>query len=189
MKKLSLVLVLVLGGLWSLAAQRTVTGTVTDAQGDPLIGATVLVKGTTSGTVTGIDGGFSISAPADGGVLVFSYTGFASQEVPIGTQSTINVSLEESASQLNEVVVIGYGEQSRARVTSNISSVGTEAFDAVPATTVEGALSGRMAGVHINGNSGALGAQNAIRVRGVGSINADVQPLFVVDGLILNDDA
>lgn len=187
MKKLSLVLTLVLFSAMSLLAQRTISGKVVDSDNELLIGATVLVKGTSVGTVTGVDGSYSINVPEGSTILIFSYTGFITQEVTIGTSNVIDVTMATDVAQLSEVVVTGYGSQSRARVTSSIASVDSKAFDNVSVQGFEGALQGRLPGVTITGNSGTLGSQQAIRVRGVGSINASNQPLFVVDGLILND--
>lgn len=187
MKRLSLVLAMIMASALSIWAQRTVTGKVVDDSNSPLIGATVLAKGTSSGTVTDIDGNYSLNVPENANVLVFSYTGFETQEITIGASNVVDVTLKLDVAQLSEVVVTGYGSQSRARVTSSIASVDSKAFENVSVQSFEGALQGRLPGVTITGNSGTLGAQQAIRVRGVGSINASNQPLFVVDGLILND--
>jgi TonB-linked SusC/RagA family outer membrane protein len=188
MKKLSLVLMLVLTSVGFLLAQRTITGQVLDTEGQALIGATVLVKGTSIGTVTDIDGQYTINVPSGSNTLVFSYTGYAAEEVEIGVSDVINVTLEQTTAELMEVVVTGYGEQSRRRLTSSISSVESKAFENVSVQSFERALQGRLPGVNITGNSGTLGSQQVIRVRGVGSINASNQPLFVIDGLILNND-
>lgn len=170
-------------------AQRTVMGTVTDNNGEPLIGANVVIKGTTTGTTTDFDGKYSLSGvPQDGAVLVISYTGFSTQEIAVGASNVIDVNLAEDAALLGEVVVVGYGTQSRRNVTSSIASVDSRAFENVSVQGFEQALQGRMPGVVINGNAGTLGAQQSIRVRGVGSINANNQPLFVVDGMIMNSD-
>jgi TonB-dependent starch-binding outer membrane protein SusC len=170
-------------------SQRTVMGTVTDINGEPLIGANVVIKGTTTGTTTDFDGKYSLSGvPQDGAVLVISYTGFSTQELAVGASNVIDVSLAEDAALLGEVVVVGYGTQSRRNLTSSIASVDSRAFENVSVQGFEQALQGRMPGVVINGNAGTLGAQQSIRVRGVGSINANNQPLFVVDGMILNSD-
>ncbi|MEL6274790.1 MAG: SusC/RagA family TonB-linked outer membrane protein, partial [Bacteroidota bacterium] len=164
---------------------QSVSGTVTDTDGEPLIGASVLVKGTTTGTVTDIDGKFQISVPANAEMLSVSYTGFKTTDIPLTGQTTYQISLEESSAQLEQVVVTGYGSQTRRRLTTSIASVGTEAFENVPITNFENALQGRLPGVTINSNSGTLGSQTSIRVRGIGSINSDNQPLYVVDGVIM----
>ncbi len=186
MKKRSLILMLALFSMTTLMAQRTVTGVVSDESGEGLIGASILVKGTGTGTVTDIDGSYSLELPAGAETLVFSYTGYRTQEVPLGVSNVINVTLETASELLDEVVVTGYGEQSRRRVTTNIASVDSRALENVSVQSFEGALQGRLPGVNITGNSGTLGAQQSIRVRGVGSINASNQPLFVVDGMVIN---
>ena len=167
---------------------QTVTGTVTDDEGTPLIGASIFAKGTTSGTVTDIDGNYSFNPPANTELIVVTYTGFEPQEVSIDGRSQIDVVLLESSTTLDQVVVTGYGTQTRRRLTTSIASVDAAALENVPTTTFEGALQGRLPGVTINSNAGTLGAQTSIRVRGIGSINGDNQPLFVVDGIIINSD-
>ena len=115
MKKLSLVLLLVLAGVTAVMAQRTITGSVTDAEGEPLIGASILAQGTSTGTVTDIDGNYTLNLPEDTKMLVVSYTGFISQEVPVEASNTIDIVLEEDVAQLEEVVVTGYGVKRRER--------------------------------------------------------------------------
>ncbi|WP_020569318.1 SusC/RagA family TonB-linked outer membrane protein [Neolewinella persica] len=177
--------VLILGGFATLQAQ-TITGTVTDQSGETLIGASILAKGTSSGTVTDIDGKFTLSLPANAEFLVVTYTGFTTLDVPVVAGKTVySITMSEASTILEQVVVTGYGTQTRRRLTTSIASVGTEAFKDVPVTNFENALQGRLPGVTINSNSGTLGAQTSIRVRGVGSINSDNQPLFVVDGVIM----
>lgn len=174
-----------LGGFTALQAQ-TVTGTVTDQSGETLIGASVLAKGSTSGTVTDIDGNFSLNLPANTEFLVVTYTGFNTADIPVvAGQTNYQVVMTENTTTLEQVVVTGYGTQTRRRLTTSIASVGTEAFKDVPITNFENALQGRLPGVSINSNSGTLGAQTSVRVRGVGSINSDNQPLYVVDGVIM----
>ncbi len=167
-------------------AQRTVSGKVMDNAGEPLIGATVLAEGTSTGTATDLNGEFSLNVPANVTAISVSYTGFTTKTVPLTAESNYTVALEPGSAILDDVVVIGYGTQSKARVTSSIASVDSKAFENVSVQGFEGALQGRLPGVSITGNSGTLGAQQAIRVRGVGSINANNQPLYVIDGLILN---
>lgn len=188
MKRLKLFIwVLLLSGLTALQAQ-TVTGTVTDSDGIPLIGATILVEGTTTGTVTDIDGKFSIAIPANAERLLISYTGFAATRVTLTNQTSYTIKLEDDAAQLEQVVVTGYGSETRRRLTTSIASVGAETFDGVPNTNFENYLQGRLPGVSVSSNSGTLGAQTSIRVRGVGSINSDNQPLYVVDGVIMESN-
>ncbi|MFS4492290.1 SusC/RagA family TonB-linked outer membrane protein [Maribacter sp. 2308TA10-17] len=162
------------------SVQSTITGTVTDADGSPLPGANVLVKGTTNGTQTDFDGNFTINADSDA-TLVFSYIGFASQEVAVGGQSTINVSLAEDASQLEEVVVLGYATQTRGDVTGSVSSVDISEAVKAPIVNAAEALQGRVTGVTVI-NNGNPGAAPKINIRGFGTAN-NTNPLFIIDGV------
>jgi len=167
-----------------------VTGTVTsveDGMGVP--GATVLVKGTTIGTATDIDGKYSINAPAGSNVLVFTFVGLTSQEVNIGNRSTINVALESDITALSEVIVTGYGTQPKREVTGAVSSVKGDAIQNLPLQSFDRALQGRAAGVQVRSSNGLPGGAVNIRIRGVGSVNAGNEPLFIVDGVQLNNQS
>lgn len=168
--------------------QQTVTGTVTDADdGIPIPGANVLVQGTTTGAVVDFDGNYSIQATADA-ILVFSYIGYETQEVPVNNRKVVDVALTVSAEELSEVVVIGFGTQEREDVTGAISSVTGEDLNETPVPSFEQALSGRAAGVQVNTGSGVPGAGASIRVRGIGSTN-NSEPLYVIDGIIIGNPA
>lgn len=169
-----------------LAQNRTVTGRVTDASGAPVPGASVQVKNTTIGTVTGTDGTYSISVPANGQTLVISGADVTAQEITIGTQSSINVSLRATERSLQEVVVVGYGTQRRGSVTGSQSSIKASEIADKPILSTEQALQGRAAGVLVTQSSGTPGGGISIRVRGPGSISGSNQPLYVVDGIPLN---
>ncbi|MGS2737881.1 SusC/RagA family TonB-linked outer membrane protein [Sinomicrobium pectinilyticum] len=160
--------------------QETVTGTVTDKSGTPLPGASVVVKGTTTGTETDFDGNYSIEVPSDA-TLVFSYLGFTTVEEPVNGTSSVDVSLEESASQLEQVVVIGYGNQKKGAVTGAVSSISSEEVTALPAPSFTEAMQGRMPGVQVT-NNGAPGTDPIVRIRGIGSVSFPADPLYVVDG-------
>lgn len=168
-------------------AQRNVGGTVSDSKtNEPLIGANVLVKGTSVGTITDIDGSWSLSVPAGFDVLVFSYTGYSEKEVTLGTDNIVNVSLVEGA-LLEEVVVVGYGIQKKSVVTGAISSLKTKDLEKVPSGRVEQSLQGRVSGVTIAQNSGQPGSPSTIRIRGVTTFgNAGNNPLWVVDGVVVD---
>ncbi|GHB38765.1 SusC/RagA family TonB-linked outer membrane protein [Mongoliitalea lutea] len=168
----------------SYGQTRTVSGTVSEDNGDPIIGATVQIKGTTIGTVTDIDGRYTLSIESSNPVLVFRSVGFKNQEVALGNQSVVNVTLDRDVSSLNEVVVVGYGTQRRSDLTGSVSSVKSEELTAFPAINVAQALQGRAAGVNIQANNGAPGSSFKIRIRGGTSINASSDPIFVVDGFI-----
>ena len=181
LRTLSLTLLFAFSSLavWS---QQTVTGTVSDNDG-PLAGASVVVKGTTRGVSTDFDGNYTIEAGADE-TLQFSYIGYAAQEIVVGTQSQINVTLETD-NQLDEVVVIGYGTQRKSDLTGSVSSVSAEDVAALPVSRVDQALQGRAAGVQVTQVSGAPGAATSIRVRGGNSITGSNEPLWVIDGIIV----
>ncbi len=166
-----------------LSAQSRVAGKVTlAADKEAAIGATIQVKGTNIGAVTDIEGNYSVNVPNTQAILVFSYTGFATQEIEVGNQTTINVALSESASQLDEIVVTGYGAQKRSNISGSVATVSAAEIAERPILRVEQALQGRTAGVQIAQNSGSPGSTLSVRVRGVGTIN-NADPLYIVDGI------
>jgi len=168
----------------STTAQELISGKVTNNSGDPLIGVTISVQGTTTGTVTDIDGNFSLEADSDD-VLEMSYVGYESQTIPVNGQSNINVTLGVNAEVLDEVVVIGYGTVQKSDVTGSVSSVKSEDLQAFPLLNAGQALQGRAAGVDVQTqNGGEPGANIKIRVRGSSSLNASSDPLVVVDGFV-----
>ncbi len=184
MRSFLLSLVLLLGTSWALQAQDlTVSGTVTGGDGDPIPGANVLLKGTTIGTVTDIDGNYRLSVPEDAEVISYSFIGYGTIEEEVNGRSTINVALADDVSQLSEVVVTGYGTQIKRELTGNIASVSGEEIENIPVPTLEQAMQGRAAGVFIESNSGKLGQGVKVRVRGSSSVTASNQPLYIVDGI------
>ena len=180
-KKLALALLCLLSA-WSLSAQTTIKGVVTDENGEPLIGAGVVVEGTTIGTITGIDGDYTLTVPADAVNLVFSFIGLSDQTVPIAGQTVIDVVLKEDSTFLDEVVVVGYQTVKRRDLLGAVASVGSEKLTEQPVTTVSQALSGKMAGVSVVTTEGDPDADIKIRVRGGGSITQNSSPLYIVDG-------
>lgn len=160
----------------------TVKGIVRDKDGTPLIGVNVYVKGTTRGTITGKDGTYSIKAEI-GQTLVFSYIGYTLLEQEISEDADLDVTLTEETKTLEEVVVIGYGQESKALLSSSVGSVSAEDLTEAPTSTVSGALQGRTAGIQVVQNSGTPGAGITVRVRGTSSINAGSEPLYVIDGV------
>ena len=187
MRKLVTMLLCTVLAIMQLAAQtRTVKGKISDEKNNPLGNATVVVKGTTSGTTSGADGSFSINVPANGKILVISSLNFISQEVLIGNKTTISVSLESSSENLQEVVVVGYGTQKRSEATSAVSNVSGEKVANVPLSSVDQILQGKVAGLQSITSSGQPGANQAVRIRGIGSYSASAQPLYVVDGIQIN---
>lgn len=172
---------------FSAAAQQQISGTVTSSDGEPLIGVSVVQIGTSTGTVTDIDGNYAFSfSPDRGNKIRFSYTGFASQEVEVGTQSVINIVLEGDSEILEEVVVIGYGTERKRDVLGSIASIRSE--DIAQNTPVDAfdAVQGRLAGVQITGG-GSPGESTDIRIRGTSTLSGGVGPLYVVDGQQLDN--
>lgn len=162
------------------------TGKVTDSTGSPLVGVTIQVKGTSTGTVTDGSGNFSLDAP-DNATLVVSYIGFETREVQINGQQQINIVLRPSQAALNEVIVIGYGTQTKKDITGAVSVIGADDIKNRPIVNVGEALQGKAAGVQVTSNSGKPGAGLTIRVRGSSSISAGNDPLYVVDGIPMTD--
>ncbi|MRH98982.1 SusC/RagA family TonB-linked outer membrane protein [Kriegella sp. EG-1] len=162
--------------------QSTITGNVTDENGSPLPGASVVVKGTTTGAVTDFDGNYSISASSDA-VLLISYVGYQTAQVSVNGKSVVNVGLEVDASQLDEVVVVGYGTQRKGEVTAAISTVGAETIEKIATPSSVDAVKGQIAGVDIQSDGGRPGQNSTIRIRGRRSITATNDPLYVIDGI------
>jgi TonB-linked SusC/RagA family outer membrane protein len=158
-----------------------ITGTVKDNLGEPLPGVTVTIEGTSLGTVTDIDGNYSLEVP-EYGVLIFSFIGFERQRIVVGNNSNINVTLVEDASSLQEVVVMGYGVQTKKDLTGSVSTVNTESIDNRKAIQLSDALQGAMAGVTVSRTGSAPGQESTIRVRGITSLNVN-DPLVIVDGV------
>jgi TonB-linked SusC/RagA family outer membrane protein len=190
MKRHLLFLFLFLAAAGGLYAQVPVTGTVTDAKtGETLIGVTVLLKGTSQGTTTDIDGNFKFAAgilnPAT--ILVFSYIGYTPVEITVGASNKIDVKLTSASVMLDEMVVIGYGSIKKRNVLGAVSKVDSKELTKIPVATVDQALQGRAAGVQVTQNTGAPGEGVSVRIRGSGSINSSNNPLYIVDGIPTND--
>lgn len=164
-------------------AQTMVSGTVRSDTGETMPGVSIVIKGTTTGTTTAIDGRYSITA-ADDATLVFSFIGMVSQEVPVNGISIHDVILETDISQLDEVLVVGYGTTKKSDLTGSVSSVKAEELTAFPVANATQALQGRAAGVSVQANNGDPGGALKVRIRGGNSINASSDPLYVVDGFI-----
>ncbi|MEM7510393.1 MAG: SusC/RagA family TonB-linked outer membrane protein, partial [Bacteroidota bacterium] len=167
---------------WAFAGpSATITGKMTDADGNGLKGGTVLIKGTTTGALTDDQGQYSIEAEASD-VLVFSYIGYRTQEITVGGSSTIDVSMEEDFGLLDEVLVVGYGSRKKSHNTGAIAQVTGKEVAAIQANRVDDALAGKLAGVLIQNQDGAPGADPKIQIRATSSITGDANPLIVVDG-------
>lgn len=162
--------------------QNTISGTITDAGGQPLPGVNVLIKGTTIGTQSDFDGNYTIDM-ADGTVLVFSYIGMLTKEVSIDDRTTVNVVLQEDVASLDEVVVVAYGTQTKESLTGSVSVVKSEELEQIPVSTFEQTLRGSTAGLQASAVDGAPGGNTQVRIRGIGSISASSEPLYVIDGI------
>ncbi len=167
-------------------AQQTVTGTVKDATGEPMIGVTVLLDGQPA-AITDLDGNFSITNAKPSSVIKVTYIGYVDQQVTVGNKTNLDITLNEDNQQLNEVVVVGYGTMKKSDLTGSISSVNTEQLNAKGAASVMGNLQGNNPGVNITQTSGRSGDNFNIEIRGKSSINSDTTPLYVVDGVICGD--
>ncbi|TAE61688.1 MAG: hypothetical protein EAZ89_00415, partial [Bacteroidetes bacterium] len=168
------------------AQQISISGVVrSSADATPLIGARVTVKSAAAGAYAGEDGSYRIAADANA-VLIFSYIGYKTLEVPVGGRTQIDVSMEEAVMTSEELVIVGYGTQRKSDLTGSVSSVKAEELVRIPTASLEQALQGKVAGVQVTPSSGQPGAGAVIRIRGVGTLN-DASPLYVVDGLLLTD--
>ena len=168
--------------------QSTVSGTVTDgSSSQPLPGVNIIVKGTSVGTNTDFDGKYTLNI-SNGQTIVFSYVGFITQEITYNGQSSINITMTEDASQLDEVVLIGYGSTTVKDATGSVESVTAKDFTRGNIVTPENLISGRVAGVSVAADGGAPGATGTIRIRGGASINASNDPLIVIDGLPVDNN-
>lgn len=182
-------LFLLMGIGMQVVAQQTVTGTVLTADAKvPLAGVSVLVKGSRTGVITGQDGKYRLELPADATALIFSYIGYKQTEVAINGRRTIDVELPEDVASLEEVVVIGYGQQQKKDLTTAVATVQAKDLRDQPVNSFDQALVGKMAGVQVLQSSGSPGAGVSIRVRGIGSITAGNDPLYVIDGVPISND-
>ena len=186
MKKYLLIICCLCTYMLAFAQQRTVTGTVVDDLGQPLIGVSILEKGTTNGVITDMDGNFSLKLTSENPTLVFSYIGYKTQEVSVGGKTTLNVTMSEDAEQLDEVVVVGYGVQKKSSMTASVSSVSSKEIVKTMSSNVASTLQGRMPGVDIVQQAGVAGADVNILVRGAASFGA-TEPLYVIDGAFSNN--
>ena len=182
-EKVRLALIAFMLCLAANVSAQTVKGTVIDPTGEPIIGATIMEVGVTgNGSVTDLDGNFSITLKGNQNQLSVSYIGMKTQTVNVSGKSTVNITMEDEATSLNDVVVIGYGSVRKKDLTGSVATVGSEELNAVPVANVSEALAGKMAGVQITTTEGSPDAEMRIRVRGGGSITGDNTPLFIVDG-------
>ncbi|RZK81927.1 MAG: TonB-dependent receptor [Pedobacter sp.] len=181
-------MILTLGGITNsgyaqTSTNRIVTGTVSDESGTTLPGAAVLIKGTKTSSLTNNEGKYSIMVPQSGAVLVISYVGMTTKEVPVGTNNTLNIELQSSTSTLSDVVVIGYGTLRKSQVTSSISSVSQADIKNLPVAGIDQAIQGKVSGVTVNNNGGQPGGGVSVRIRGLTKVGDNNEPLYVIDGV------
>ena len=170
----------------AFAQQITVNGVVQDTQGEPIIGANILVKGTVNGTITDLDGNFQLTADADA-LLVISYIGYVTQELP--AQPVMNITLREDAEQLEEVVVIGYGSVKKNDLSGSVVAIKAEDMNKGAVTSPQELIQGKVPGLYVSAGDGQPGAGSSIRIRGGASLNASNDPLIVIDGVPVANDA
>ncbi len=168
--------------------ERPISGKVKSMEGEELPGVNVLIKGTTIGTVTDVNGDYRITVPDENAVLVFSYVGYVTEEIAVENQLVIDIVLIQTVESLSEVIVIGYGTVKKSDLTGAVSSVKSEELKAIPVTSFDQALQGRAAGVQVIQTTGAPGGETNIRIRGASSVNASSEPLYVIDGMLINSD-
>jgi TonB-linked SusC/RagA family outer membrane protein len=184
MKKILLALTLVFFAMVGAMAQKSISGKVTDQTGQPLIGASILAKGTTVGTVSDVSGSYSLTMPPSVNVVVISYTGFTTQELTLGEGGTLDVTLREASTNLTELVVTGSGvATSKARLGISVETISAKDLPSVPSASVDQALVGKIAGAQISSTSGSPGAGVNILLRGINSVNRGTTPMILVDGL------
>ena len=184
---LFLMMVSILHSVTVFAQKRTISGTVVDESNEPLIGATVVAEGKSSMTVTNMDGRFSLAVPDKAKTIEISFIGYTSQTISIKEKSIFMIRMRESDVQMDEVVVIGYGTSKRGNITGSIAKVDASKLEDRPSPNVVSSLQGQLAGVEVRTTDGTPGAAIQIRVRGAASINADATPLYVVDGIPVDD--
>ena len=189
MKKFKLLLIgLLLSSSFMMFAQQTVKGVVKEkATGEPLPGVSVAVKGTLKGAETDFDGYFSVEKVKTGDVLVFRYLGYSDKEITIGSNFNLAVELDESAEQLEEIVVVGYGSVRKEDLTGTTDLLTSKDFNKGPIVSAQSLISGKVAGVNVIAGSGAPGDGQSINIRGTGSLSLTSQPLYVIDGIPLDN--
>lgn len=187
-KPLGLLFILCLFPLWAMAQNVTVKGVVKDASGESIPGANVLQVGSTNGTITDFDGNFTIKVPANASLKV-SFVGYVDKVVAVKGQTKMEIILKEDAQALEEVVVVGYGQMKRSDLTGSVVSVNDKAIKKSVPTSIDQVLQGRAAGVQIQANTGTPGGSSTIRIRGTNSLNATSQPIFVIDGVIIDSSS
>ena len=188
MKKFSLLFLALIMTSGMMLAQRTITGSVVDDTGESIIGANILAKGIATGTITDFDGSFSLEVPNDVNALIISFTGYETQEVDITNQSNISVELREGE-LLDEIVVTGYRNSTKPKSAVASQAISAKTITNRPNASIVQTLQGQVAGLNISTASGQPGANSTINLRGVTSINGNTEPLFILDGVPIDEDS
>ncbi|WP_372649555.1 SusC/RagA family TonB-linked outer membrane protein [Draconibacterium sp.] len=189
MKKFLSLAIILLAFAVGASAQAQLAGNVIDAENnEALIGATIIEKGTTNGTITDVDGNFSLTTQNESGIIEISFIGYLTQEIEFSGNANLNVSLKADVTGLDEVVVVGYGVQKKSHLTGAISKLENENMEQVAVARVDDALIGKISGVNIQATDGGAGTAPTIRIRGTGSISGSSDPLIVVDGIVVDSD-
>ncbi|MBK6930383.1 MAG: TonB-dependent receptor [Saprospirales bacterium] len=171
----------------AVQAQLRISGAVTDAAtGEALIGVSIVLKGTATGAITDYNGSYTLQAPDAAGVLIFSYTGYESQEIALNGRTALDVQLTTAQNLIDETVVVGYGTQKKSDLTGSVGTIKTREIERIPTASIDQALQGKIAGVYVTPASGQPGAGAVIRIRGTGTLN-NADPLYVVDGMLLDN--
>ncbi len=187
-KRFKFLFVLVFCSMSSLISAQTVSGVITDGDGSPLPGVSVVEKGTTNGVSSDFDGNYEITV-ADNATLVFSSIGFEAQEVAVEGRTVVNVSLDDDLESLDEVVIIGYGSQLKENLSGSVATVDTEALENIPQVSIDQLIQGRAAGVYVTSNSGQPGSSVSVRIRGVNTITGSSEPLYIIDGVPVSGES
>lgn len=187
LKRISAISIMLLFSQMILSQTQSVKGIVKDTSGEPIIGANVLVKGTTNGVITDIEGNYTLDNVNDTDILVFSFIGYITQEIKVGSQHIFNITMKENAQQLDEVVVIGYQEVRKGDLTGAVAKANMSDLLSAPVSSFDQALGGRIAGVNVSSGEGMLGATMNITIRGNNSLTQDNTPLYIIDGFPVED--
>ncbi|MGE5420384.1 MAG: SusC/RagA family TonB-linked outer membrane protein, partial [Chloroflexota bacterium] len=189
-KAVMLTIAILLSGSFQLFAgssendqQKAISGRITDSKGEAITGANILEKGTTNGVISDVDGKYTINVASANSILIFSFVGYTSQEVTVGTQTSINVSLAESAIGLDEIVVVGYGTQQKRAVSGSVANVTEKSFNQGVTRTAADFIQGKVAGLTITTSTGDVTAQQSMRLRGTSSLTGSSEPFVVIDGV------
>jgi len=183
LRKITLIQLVILLSVWFVNAQETtLSGKVSSKDGSPIPGVSIVIKGSTVGTLSDSNGHFSLKSPSEAKTIIFSFVGMKTQELPVTKAANYNVVLEEDTYNLEEVVAVGYGTMKKSDLTGSVTSVKNEEISAFASSNVMQSLSGRAAGVQVNQNTGAPGSSISVRIRGTNSIQGSNEPLYVIDG-------